>query len=624
MADPPTQSRCGSHIIQHLVRSRHKEVATHAESFLGETILECYNCGCRNVFLLGFIPSKSDSVVVLLCREPCLTMGVLKDQGWDLSMWEPLIQDRAFLPWLVPPPTDKDLARSRQGITSIQISALEILWRSDPRATFSDLLKAEAEGKGPDHDVDHVQLKYDDGYHYQNVFGPLVKLEADEDKALKASMKATGITVRWSKNTHATWMARFAFHRGVDTDLKLVPGDEMCLRLPSFASQFAELDRLVASTRGGASAADDEGAWSGSGFVREIRDGEVVLEIVSSTTEVSERMPSTGYTAEPVWRSVTFDRMQMALKQFALDDTSVTGYLYHSLLGHSVEAQVLKVTLPTNYSAPGLPELNPSQMAAVRTVLLRPLSLIQGPPGTGKTVTSATIVYHLSKQNMGQVLVAAPSNVAVDHLTEKIAATGLKVVRVMARSRESGGSGSLVEPLCLHSMVMESSPPGSELRRLLTLKKDFADLSPKDQRSLKKLSRACEKTILAAADVICVTCAGAGDSVFADMRFKQVLIDEATQAAEPECLIPIVQGCRQLVLVGDHCQVSERCARSNWSAPLIHSCVWVSRALTHPLTHIHIYTYPFLHAHFLPHAFLVGPCDYSKEGSAGWPFTVPV
>jgi len=42
----------GSHIINHLVRAKHKEVSLHADSPLGETILECYNCGCRNVFLL--------------------------------------------------------------------------------------------------------------------------------------------------------------------------------------------------------------------------------------------------------------------------------------------------------------------------------------------------------------------------------------------------------------------------------------------------------------------------------------------------------------------------------------------------------------------------------------------
>jgi len=83
------------------VRAKHKEVCLHKDSPLGETILECYNCGCRNVFLLGFISAKTESVVVLLCREPCLNVNALKDMNWDLSQWCPLIDDRCFLPWLV-------------------------------------------------------------------------------------------------------------------------------------------------------------------------------------------------------------------------------------------------------------------------------------------------------------------------------------------------------------------------------------------------------------------------------------------------------------------------------------------------------------------------------------------
>lgn len=135
-----------------------------------------------------------------------------------------------------------------------------------------------------------------------------------------------------------------------------------------------------------------------------------------------------------------------------------------------------------------------------------------GPPGTGKTVTSATIVYHIAKQNAGQqasegcivntlalcfghdmppphtphlrtppapparstqyltppslrypqVLVAAPSNVAVDHLAEKIAATGLRVVRLCARAREDTEvvSASVV-PLTLHYQVRKCCVCGS-------------------------------------------------------------------------------------------------------------------------------------------------------------------
>ena len=57
-----------SHIVNHLVRAKHKEVILHKESQLGDTVPECYNCGSKNVFMLGFIPAKSDTVVVLLCR----------------------------------------------------------------------------------------------------------------------------------------------------------------------------------------------------------------------------------------------------------------------------------------------------------------------------------------------------------------------------------------------------------------------------------------------------------------------------------------------------------------------------------------------------------------------------
>ena len=60
--------------------------------------------------------------------------------------------------------------------------------------------------------------------------------------------------------------------------------------------------------------------------------------------------------------------------------------------------------------------LNPSQRSALEAALTKRVSLIQGPPGTGKTVTSATIVYHLAQQGQGQVIVCAPSNVAVDQL----------------------------------------------------------------------------------------------------------------------------------------------------------------------------------------------------------------
>ena len=81
------------------------------------------NCGCRNLFLLGFVPAKADSVVVLLCRVCVEQVGSLKEMGWDLTEWLPLIQDRRLLPWLVKVPTEQQQLRARQvaHATSLQV-----------------------------------------------------------------------------------------------------------------------------------------------------------------------------------------------------------------------------------------------------------------------------------------------------------------------------------------------------------------------------------------------------------------------------------------------------------------------------------------------------------------------
>ena len=261
------------------------------------------------------------------------------------------------------------------------------------------------------------------------------------------------------------------------------------------------------------------------------------------------------YVVDFVWKGTSFDRMQTALKTLAVDDASLSGYLYHRLLGHDVEPQVLKGgKKEPRATVPGLPALNHSQAAAVRAVVREPLALIQGPPGTGKTVTSAAIVYHMAKQNLGQVLVAAPSNIAVDQLTEKIHATGLKVVRLMAKSREAEASS--VDHLSLHVMLKAvDAPEVAELRKLQQLKDETGELTPADEKRFRRLRAQAERVLLKAADVVCTTCVGAGDPRLAGLRFRQVLVDEATQATEAEALVPLVLGAKQLVMVGDHQQL---------------------------------------------------------------------
>lgn len=515
----------GSHIVNHLVRAKHKEVCLHRDSPLGETILECYNCGCRNVFLLGFISATTDSVVVLLCRDPCLNVNALKDMNWDLSQWCPLIDDRCFLPWLVKVPYEQEQLRARQ-ISAQQINKIEELWKTNPDATLEDLEKP-----GVDDEPQPVQPKYEDAYQYQNVFAPLIKLEADYDKMMKESQSKENLTVRWDIGLNKKRVAYFVFPKE-ENELRLVPGDELRLRYSGDAAHPA---------------------WQSVGHVVKLTaQEEVALEL-----RANQGVPidvNHGFCVDFVWKSTSFDRMQGAMKNFAVDETSVSGYIYHQLLGHEVEAQLVRNPLPRRFGVPGLPELNASQINAVKSVLQKPISLIQGPPGTGKTVTSAAIVYHMAKQGQGQVLVCAPSNVAVDQLAEKISATGLKVVRLCAKSREAVSSP--VEHLTLHYQVRHlDTSEKSELHKLQQLKDEQGELSSSDEKKYKNLKRATEREITQSADVICSTCVGAADLRLSNFRFRQVLIDESTQSTEPECLIPLVLGVKQVVLVGDHCQL---------------------------------------------------------------------
>ena len=137
---------------------------------------------------------------------------------------------------------------------------------------------------------------------------------------------------------------------------------------------------------------------------------------------------------------------------------------------------------------------------------------------------------------------------------------------------------------------LESVSP--ELLKLQRLRKEFGELKPGDSRRYVQLVRETEMKILQAADVICTTCSGAGDKRLSKFRFRQVLIDEATQAPEPECLIPIVTGAKHLVLVGDHCQlgpvvVSKKASKAGFAQSLFERLV---RALLpshhHPRTRI--------------------------------------
>ncbi|CDR40740.1 CYFA0S05e03906g1_1 [Cyberlindnera fabianii] len=518
-------SSTSSHIITHLVMSKHNSVALHPDSELGDDTLECYHCGNKNVFVLGLISAKSEAVMVMLCRLPC---SQAKDSRWDSTEWQALIENREFVSWIAHKPTEEDSINCRM-ISNSQIAKLEAKWRLNKDATIADVDNVEEE----DEKVEPILLRYEDAYGHQRAFGPLVQREADCDKALKESQALEHISVRWSIALNNKHLASFALSTFESSSLKVAVGDEMILRYAGVG----------------------HAPWEGKGFIIRTPSShqeEFTLELIDTKTPPPTTL-TTDFTAEFVWKGTPYERMQNALRSFAVDPKSVSAYLYKRLLGHQIEQEVeFDVSLPQKVSVTGYAELNLSQANAVKAVLKKPLSLIQGPPGTGKTVTSATIVYHLTKLNAKEkILVCAPSNVAVDHLAEKLESLGLNIVRLTARSREDVDCS--VEHLSLNNLVAKNAV--GELKKLLKLRGELGELSAEDTTTFFRLFRKKERAILKNADVVCCTCIGAGDIRLHNMTFSAVLIDEVTQASEPECLVPIVHGAKQVILVGDHQQL---------------------------------------------------------------------
>ena len=531
----------GSHIVNHMVRSRHKTASLHESSPLGDSTLECFNCGARNVFLLGFIPSKQDNVVVLICREPCLIsnqVGALKDSpNWDLALWQPLIEERAFVPWLVKVPDLEDEERYAP-FSSDQIAQLEESWRSGGTAASAPAAPAL---------LNPVPLRFDDAFHYQKIFSPLVALEAQCDQRLKESQSSQNVAIRWELSVTKRRIGYFMFTRE-EHEKKLAPGDELKVVIENYDPVSSKV--LLTPTMGTIT-------WEATGYVTKIVSSEEVCLELKSQFVKGPWETARGFTVSFVWKATSFDRQQSALKAFATDETSLSSIVCRVLLGQPCDS-LLRVVIPPTFNVPGLPRLNPSQVYAIRRALAAPVCTLQGPPGTGKTVTASALIYHLAKQpDAGQVLVCAPSNIACDHLTEKLDLTGLKVVRVMAKSRQDIVSS--VDGLTLHAQVKQlcAASPGEhrDLIKLDKLRDQVGELSVADDRRYRMLLGRVETRILAAADVVCTTCVCAGDPRISRLRFKHVLIDEATQATEPEILIPMVLGAKQVILVGDHCQL---------------------------------------------------------------------
>ena len=225
------------------------------------------------------------------------------------------------------------------------------------------------------------------------------------------------------------------------------------------------------------------------------------------------------------------------------------------------------------------PNLNNIQKDAVKFALDRCLDIgiIHGPPGTGKTTTIVEIILQAVKRGI-KVLATAPSNIAVDNLVEKLSSK-VKVVRLghPARMLPSITRFSFDHLLKQTDQYSISLDIRKEISKMPANRSNRNELNAL-RRELKTRDRKSGEEVLEKCDVILATCISSGMKVVEEYSkkiggFGLVVIDEAAQALECACWVPILQG-KKLILAGDHKQlpptiISEQAAQEGLKISLM-------------------------------------------------------
>lgn len=283
-------------------------------------------------------------------------------------------------------------------------------------------------------------------------------------------------------------------------------------------------------------------------------DGDRMVVTVPDSAPLLELQQST----DPIGVQLSFDETSYKLMFEALDrvmkaKNNRLAYLRDLFYSHQKAGRF-------SFEPMKFPWLNPTQERAVNEVLwAKDVAIVHGPPGTGKTTTLVEAINETLMRE-SQVLMCAQSNMAVDWISEKLVDRGINVLRI--------GNPTRVNDKMLgftYERRFESHPDYPQLwairKAIRELRKNRKKGSENYHQKMDRLkSRAAEielrinAELFGEARVIACTLVGSAHHLLEGMKFGTLFIDEAAQALEAACWIPMRRASR-VILAGDHCQL---------------------------------------------------------------------
>ena len=505
-----------SHIVIHLKQCEHKKVSVHPPF---EDELLCENCRSKNIFELNF---KGDKI---LC-DSCLEENE-EEEGFQKIIAEKKINNEILKCPDVPPFDDKYDSYNESLIARINNKILKLRDITNVVSVnyknknaycmrYINLLQKEEEDIQKQNDEEkyfEYNLKFNND---ENYITAQIKLEKKDKKKPEFLFYLKQLLiVAKVNNPHKTELAKVI---NIDKNKNII------------TIYFRELDKVK-----------NDGIY----LIKEKESTENLNRMINGLENLQDK--------DNLFNNNILNLI-IASENEEKDKNKILISNNNEYLNKSDLPQ--RVNIANNENS----ILNKSQENSIKNCFKNKLTLIRGPPGTGKTKVLSTIAYHLlklKKNSSDKIFLGAPSNRAVDNISYYLQKLELPFVRVLSSEKEGSEEYDKTNSLddLVNKEIEKEKKNLKKFKDLYEKRLKYGKLKKEDYKNYKEIITKYEEQILTKTPIIIATINNSADPRLENYDFPIVLLDEVTQAIEPDCLLPLYHKAQMVVLIGDEKQL---------------------------------------------------------------------